>query len=77
MATTGRQVAHPIYGNPILAWMVDYYDVMIQPFMEPFASLQDINILSSLHNQVSNKKIKLAHPTTELIAKVRYLRRQT
>jgi hypothetical protein len=27
-------------------------------------------ILSSLYNQVSNKKIKLAHPTTELIAEV-------
>jgi phosphopantothenoylcysteine synthetase/decarboxylase len=67
---TGR--AHPIYGNPILAWTVDYYDVMTQPFTEPSASLHDINILSSLRNQVSNKKIKLTHPTTELIAEVRY-----
>jgi hypothetical protein len=43
MATTGRQVAHPIYGNPILAWTVDYYDVMTQPFTEPSASIKKLN----------------------------------
>ena len=69
IATAGRAAAHPRFGNPRLAWAVDFWDRMTAPLP---SNLNDINILSNLRNQVSNKKIKTTHFTTELIVEIRH-----
>jgi hypothetical protein len=73
MWTSGRNVAHPLYGNPKLAWTVDFWDRMIAPLDPNLLNLNnDQNILSKLRNVVTNKKTKLSHATTEIIVEVRY-----
>ena len=69
IATSGRAAAHPRFGNPRLAWAVDFWDRMTAPLP---SNLNDINILSNLRNQVSNKKVKTTHFTTELIVEIRH-----
>jgi predicted aspartyl protease len=69
MQTMGRaSAADPRFGNPRLAWTVDFWDRMIAPSPD----LNDLNILSNLRNQMSNKKSKLTHATTEVVVEVRY-----
>jgi hypothetical protein len=66
MCTSGRGIAHPRFGDPHLAWTVDFWDNMTAPY-DASADLNDLNILSNLRNQVSNKKAKLTHAITEVI----------
>jgi hypothetical protein len=72
MWTRGRNTAHPIYGNPRLAWTVPYWDRMTAPLPPQNIDRNDLHILSNLHNTSSNKKMKLSHSTTELIVEVRF-----
>jgi hypothetical protein len=57
--------------DPKLHWAVDHWrSITMANTLEN--SLQDLNILSNLRTQVSNKKAKLSHLVTELIMEVRY-----
>jgi hypothetical protein len=74
MWTGGRVAAHPIYGIPRLAWTVACWDRMTAPLPPPNPTLpdpNDLNILSNLRDTMSNKEMKLTHPTTELILEIR------
>jgi hypothetical protein len=54
MWTGDRSEAHPIYGNPRLAWTVAYWDRMTAPLPPPNPDPNDLNILSNLRNAASN-----------------------
>jgi hypothetical protein len=69
MRTSGRESAS---SDPRLAWTVDLWDRMTASFNPTLSNLNDLNTLSELRNQVSNKKIKLSHATTELIVEIRH-----
>jgi hypothetical protein len=72
MWTSGGSEAHPIYGNPRLAWTAAYWDRMTAPLTPPNPDPNDLNILSNLRDAASNRKMKLTHATTELIIEVRH-----
>ena len=53
MQTMGRaSIVHPRFGNPRLAWTVDFWDRM----KAPSPDLNDLNMLSNPRDQMSNKK---------------------
>jgi hypothetical protein len=65
--------------DPKLIWCLEYWKVFKKTL--PLSTndsnnsqhgLNDLNILSSLRNQIRNKKSKLKHVSTELIVEVRY-----
>ncbi len=69
MRTSGRESAS---SDPRLAWTVDLWDRMTASFNPTLSDLNNLNILSELRNQVSNKKMKLSHATTELTVEARH-----
>jgi hypothetical protein len=63
--------------DPKLRWAVDHWRYMttsntLRDEMNVENDLYDLNILSSLRNQVSNKKAKSKHIATELIVEIRH-----
>jgi hypothetical protein len=63
MRTSGRESAS---SDPRLAWTVDLWDRMTASFNPTLSNLNDLNASSESRDQVSDKKIKLSHATTEL-----------
>jgi hypothetical protein len=72
-------IAHHIYmtsgsntSDPKLLWAVDLWRSITTPSNLEDNTYMDLSILSNLRTHASNKKVKLTHPTTELIVEIKH-----